>query len=155
MKADQVKTMLEELAARFHKLNIETAWLEGEENQIGDTLRALLPVTKTGDHVLLEVMVTNLDEEMHLLDLFTSLIMEIGPGYEELKEVMLDWNLDSPIGAFGIFRPERQFYHSYTFPFPADVTAEDLTEEAYYLIGQCYAVIASVFPDAVRISGHN
>lgn len=155
MKADQVKTMLEELAARFHKLNIETAWLEGEENQIGDTLRALLPVTKTGDHVLLEVMVTNLDEEMHLLDLFTSLIMEIGPGYEELKEVMLDWNLDSPIGTFGIYRPSRTFFHRYTFPFPCDALPEELASQAAYLIDRCYEVIASVFSEAVRISGHN
>ena len=110
MKAEQVKTMMKELEERFQKLNIETAWLSGEENQIGDTLRALLPVTKAGDHVLLEVMVNRLDEDMDLLDLFTSLIMEVGPGYEALKEEMLDWNLDSPIGAFGIYRPSKSLY---------------------------------------------
>lgn len=155
MNADQVKTMMEELEARFHKLNIETAWLSGEENQIGETLRALLPVTKKGEHVLLEVMVTRLDEDMDLLDLFTSLIMEIGPGYEELKEVMLDWNLDSPIGAFGIYRPSRTFYHRYTFPFPSGALPEELASQAAYLIDRCYEVTATVFPEAVRISGHD
>ena len=155
MKADQVKTMQQELEERFQKLNIETAWLEGEEGQIGDTLRALLPVTKTGDHVLLEVMVTRLDEDMDLLDLFISLIMEVGPGYEALKETMLDWNLDSPIGAFGIYRPGRTFYHRYTFPFPCDALPEELASQAAYLIDRCYDVVATVFPEAVRISGHS
>ena len=155
MNAEQVKTMLEELEARFHKLNIETAWLDGEENQIGNTLRALLPVTQTGDHVLLEVMVTRLDEDMDLLDLFTSLIMEVGPGYEELKEVMLDWNLDSAVGAFGIYRPGRTFFHRCTFPFPADALPEELATQAAYLIDRCYDVVAAVFPEAVRISGHD
>ena len=155
MKAEQVKIMQEELEARFRKLNIETARLSGEENQIGDTLRALLPVTKAGDHVLLEVMVTRLDEDMDLLDLFTSLIMEVGPGYEELKETMLDWNLDSPIGAFGIYRPSKTFYHRYTFPFPCDALPEELATQAAYLIDRCYDVVAAVFPEAVRISGHH
>ena len=155
MQAEQVKVMQEELEARFRKLNIETAWLKGEEGQIGETLRALLPVTKAGDHVLLEVMVTGLDEDMHLLDLFISLIMEVGPGYEELKEAMLDWNLDSPIGAFGIYRPSRTFYHRYTLPFPCDVMPEDLAAQASYLIDRCCAVTSYVFPEAVRISGHS
>lgn len=154
MNAANVKAMQENLEARLKKLNVETAWLKGEDNQIGDTLRALLPVTEAGDCVLLEVMVTHLDDEVDLLDLFTSLIMEIGPGYEALKEIMLDWNLDSPIGAFGIYRPSRTFFHRYTFPFPADSSAEDLAEQTNYLIGQCFAVVAQVFPDAVRISGH-
>lgn len=155
MDATQMNTTLDALEARLKTLNVETARLKGEEDQIGDTLRALLPVTDAGDMVLMELAVTPFDEGMALLHLYTTLIMEIGPGYEALKEMMLDWNLDSPIGTFGIFRPERQFYHRYTFPFPSDATVEDLTEESYYLIGQCYAVIARVFPDAVRISGHN
>ena len=155
MEAEQVEVMQKELEARFQKLNIETAWLSGEENQIGDTLRALLPVTKTGDHVLLEVMVTQLDEDMHLLDLFISLIMEVGPGYEQLKDAMLDWNLDSPIGAFGIYRPGKTFYHRYTFPFPCSALPEELATEAAYLIDRCYDVVAAVFPEAVRISGHS
>ena len=154
MQAEQVKAMQEDLEARFRKLNVETAWLKGEEGQIGDTLRALLPVTKAGEHVLLEVMVTQLDEDMHLLDLFISLIMQVGPGYEQLKEAMLDWNLDSPIGAFGIYRPGRTFYHRYTFPFPCSALPEELATQASYLIDRCYEVVAAVFPEAVRISGH-
>ena len=155
MEAEQVKAMQKELEARFRKLNIETAWLKGEEGQIGETLRALLPVTKAGDHVLLEVMVTGLDEDMHLLDLFISLIMEVGPGYAELMEAMQDWNVDSPIGAFGIFRPSRLFYHRYTFPFPRNALPEELASQAAYLIDRCYDVVATVFPEAVRISGHS
>ena len=155
MNAEQVKIMQEELEARFRKLNVETAWLKGEEGQIGETLRALLPVSDAGDCMLLEVMVTHLDEDMDLLDLFMSLIMEVGPGYEELKEAMLDWNVDSPIGTFGIYRPSRLFYHRYTFPFPRTALPEELASQASYLIDRCYSVAATVFPEAVRISGHS
>ena len=155
MDATLVKTAFDELEERLKGLKVETGRLPGEDDQIGDTLRALLPVTEAGDVVLMEVMVTPFDEGMALLHLYTTLIMEIGPGYEALKEMLLDWNLESPIGAFGIFRPERQFCHRYTVPFPAEVPAGELAEEAYYLVGQCYAVISRVFPDAVRLSGHS
>lgn len=154
MQPSQVRIMQEDLESRFKKLNVETAWLEGGEDQIGDTFRALMPVNKSGDCVLLEVMVTPLDEVMDLLDIFISLIMKVGPGYEQLKEAMLEWNIDSPIGAFGVCGPDRTFYHRYTFPFPSDALPDELAEQTAYLIDQCYAVAARVFPEAVRISGH-
>lgn len=154
MDAKQVKTAWEDVEKRLKTLNVETAWLKGEDDQIGEALRALLPVTDAGDCVLMELMVTPFDENMHLLHIYTAIIMEIGPGYETLKETLLDWNLDSPIGVFGIVRPDRQFCHRYTFPFPVALPSEELAEEAYYLIGRCYSVISRVYPEAVRISGH-
>ena len=39
------------------------------------------------------------------------MIAETGLGYEALKEMLPDWNLTCPIGAFGIYRRARQFYH--------------------------------------------
>ena len=155
MDKEQVRVMLGELETRFKKLNVETAWLAGGENQIGDTLRALLPVTKEGGHVLLEVMVDPLDADTDLLDIFISIIMEVGPGYEELKEAMLEWNIDSPIGYFGVYRQSRTFFFRYTYPFPAVLPPEDLAVEAAYLIDVCAAVTSAVYPEAVRISGHS
>ena len=43
------------------------------------------------------------------------MIVEIGPGYEALKEMLLDWNLTARLGAFGIYRQQRQLYHKYNY----------------------------------------
>jgi hypothetical protein len=46
------------------------------------------------------------------------------------------------------------FFHRYTFPFSCGALPEELASQAAYLIDRCYDVTASVFPEAVRISGH-
>ena len=155
MDAKQVRQMQETVEEWLKGLNVETAWLDGVEEQIGDTLRAMLPVTDAGDCVLFELMATPFEGTTELLHLYTTLILEIGPGYEALKEIMLDWNLNCPLGAFGIYRPARQFYHRYTFPYPTDVKVESLAEQTVYLIKQVYTAVAEHFEDAVRLSGHN
>ena len=154
MDATLVKTAFDELEERLKLLKVETARIGGEDDQIGDTLRALLPVTEAGDMVLMEVMVTPFDEGMALLHLYTTLIMEIGPGYEALKEMVLDWNLLCPLGAFGIFRQERQFYHKYVFPFPKNLPPKKLADRVMYLLEVLYEVISQRFDEAVQLSGH-
>ena len=49
MDAKKFQTALDDL---LKKIGVQTATLEGVEPQIGDTLRALLPVTEAGDVVL-------------------------------------------------------------------------------------------------------
>ena len=150
-----VRQFQAELDALLQQAGVETAVVPGEEVQIGDTLRALLPVTETGDHALLEVMAAPCTEEMLLLQLYSTLILEIGPGYDDLKESLLDWNLTCPIGAFGIFRQGRQFYHKYTYPIPMDVDPAELAREVFYILNLVAAAIAERFPEAVRLSGHS
>ena len=82
------------------------------------------------------------------------MIAEIGPGYEALKEMTLDWNLTCPIGAFGIYRQNRQFYHKYNYLIPADGEAENTAMEVFYVIHLVLDVIAEIFPDVVRLSGN-
>ena len=154
MDANGVKKFQDAMAEKIHALDVETAYVDGGDGQIGGTLRALLPVTDAGDASLMEIMVTEFEEGSDLLLFYTTMIVEIGPGYEALKEMLLDWNLRCPMGAFGIFRQARQFYHKYTVPVPKDAEPEALAEKAMELLEMLYEVISRQFPEAVRLSGH-
>ena len=119
MDAPKVREFLDLLAKQIEELEMETKLdVAQSEAQLGPTLRTLLPmIGSKGDVALTEILVTQWDDDSDLLFFYTTMIMEIGPGYEALKEMVLDWNLESPVGAFGIYRQGRQFYHKYTFPF--------------------------------------
>ena len=149
-----ISIFITELEALLKKMEYETAVLKGEEIQLGDTLRAMLPVDDAGNKVLLEIMALPYTEDALLLQIFTTMIAEIGPGYEALKEMLLDWNLNSPLGAFGIYRRGRQFYHKYNYPMPADGDPKQMAVEVFFIIHLIRDVIADVFPDAVRLSGN-
>ena len=149
-----INAFINELEELLKKMEYETARLEGEAPQIGDTLRALVPVDDEGNMVLLEVMAGEYDEHTLLIQIYTTMIAEIGPGYEALKEMTLEWNLVCPIGAFGIYREERQFYHKYNYLIPADGEAKDTAMSIFYIIHLVRDVIAEIFPDAVRLSGN-
>lgn len=152
MDIDVFYAELEEL---LKKMKYQTARLEGQEPQIGDTLRAMVPVDEAGNMVLLEVLTGEYNENSLLIQIYTTMIAEIGPGYEALKEMLLDWNLTCPIGAFGIYRQNRQFYHKYNYLIPTDGDAKEMALEVFYVIHLVRDVIAEIFPDAVRLSGHD
>ena len=151
MDVNKFQTSLENLLKRT---GVETAVIDGEDPQIGSTLRALMPVTERGDAVLTEVMVGPYTEDALLLQIYSTMILEIGPGYEALKEMILDWNLVAPLGAFGIYRQQRQLYHKYNYIIPIDAVPEEMAAEIFYLMNLVLDVVAARFPDAVRLSGH-
>ena len=149
-----VFAFLNELEELLKKMGYQTARLAGKEPQTGDTLRAMLPVDDEGNFGLLEVMVGEYNEHTLMIQIYTTMIAEIGPGYEALKEMTLEWNLVCPIGAFGIYRENRQFYHKYNYLIPADGEAKDTAKSIFYIIHLVRDVIAKIFPDAVRLSGN-
>ena len=151
MDADKFQASLEEL---LKAIKVETAYIDGEEGQLGRTLRALLPIDDDGDMVLTEIILMPYTEDADLLQIYTTMILEIGPGYEALKEMILDWNLTCEIGAFGIYRQGRQFYHKYTYPVPRDIDPDEMAKEAFYLMNLIHAAIADHYEDAMRLSGH-
>ena len=150
-----VIAFLNELEELLKKMGYQTARLDGEAPQIGDTVRVMLPVDDEGNFVLLEVLAGEYNKETLLIQIYTTMIAEIGPGYEALKEMLLDWNLTCPIGAFGIYRQGRQFYHKYNYLLPTDGDEKEMAAEVFYVIHLARDVIAEIFPDAVRLSGHD
>ena len=156
MDASQVKQFQKSLEEKLRERKLETAYVDGGGGlQEGDILRVLLPMNDTNvkNVALLEVMVTHYTEDSDLLTLCTTILSEIGPGFEALKERIFDWNLNIPLGAFGIYRQEKQMYHKYTLPFPVDTAPEALAERAMDLLGLIYDALAVFYEDAMRIGG--
>ena len=149
-----MSVFLTELDALLKKMEYQTAVLKSEDPEFSDTLRAMVPVDEEGNMVLLEVMALEYNEHTLLIQIYSTMIAEIGPGYEALKEMTLEWNLSCPIGAFGIYRQARQFFHKYNYPMPIDTDQKQMAAEVFYVIHLIRDVIADVFPDAVRLSGN-
>ena len=149
-----VMVFLNELEELLKKMEYQTMRLQGEAPQLGDTVRALVPVDDAGNLVLTEVLVGQFNDKTLMIQIYTTMIAEIGPGYEALKEMTLDWNLKCPIGAFGIFRQNRQFYHKYNYLIPAEGDPKEMAMEIFYIIHLVRDVIAEIFPDVVRLSGN-
>lgn len=149
-----MEIFLNELETLLKKMDYETAMIKNEEQELGDTLRALVPVDEAGNQVLLEVMAIPYEEDANLVQIYTTMIAEIGPGYEALKEMTLEWNLTCPIGAFGIYREGRQFFHKYNYLMPTDEDEKEMATEIFYIIHLVRDVIAEIFPDVVRLSGN-
>ncbi len=141
-----------ELETLMKEMGYPTLRMKVEGPEIGETLRALMPVDDMGNNVLLEVMIVVYNQHTMLIQIYTTMITEIGPGYEALKEMALQWNLTCRIGAFGIYPPKKQFYHKYNYLLSSDEEPKDMAEEIFYIIHLVMDVITEIFPEAVRIS---
>lgn len=149
-----INAFLNELEELLKKMEYQTARLKGEAPQIGDTVRAMVPADDEGNFVLMEVLAVKYNEETLLIQIYTTMVAEIGPGYEALKEMTLDWNLTCPIGAFGIYRQNRQFYHKYNYLLPTEGDPNERAMEVFYVVHLVRDVIAEIFSDVVRLSGN-
>ena len=147
-----INIFFSELEKLLKQEGLETYLMPGTEPQIGDTLRAMVPVTESGEAVLLEVMAVPLTDDAHLLQIYSTVIPEIGSAYEALKDALLDWNLTCLLGAYGIYKPLMQLYHKYNYLMPVEVPPEEMAEEIFYIIDLVRDVIAQVLPEAVRLS---
>ena len=150
-----INKLLKKLENLIKRDGLETAVIPGGEMQIGDTLRTLLPVSESGDAAVLEIMAGPLTDDMYMLQIYTTIILEIGPGCEALKDVLEDWNLTCAIGAYGIYREKRQFYHKYNYPLSADADTDRSASEILTLLCLIQAVISSNYEDAVKLSGRD
>ena len=147
--------------ARFFKLlnkdiqesNIETNLIPPQDN-MSETLRALLPISDEGDPNLLEIMTTKFTEDADLLVFYTTMIAKIGTGYEDLLDALPQWNLECPLGAFGIYETKgiRQLYHKYSILFDPEIDPEELAETAMFHLMILYEVISRKFPEARSIA---
>ena len=138
------------LDQKIQELGIETTYVEGIRSpQIGDTLRILLPVTEEGHPVITEVMVTELADDLDLLHLYSTLIVTLNEKASELPGKLSEWNLLCPLGAYGIYEEERQLFHKYTLPFPRDVDAGSLAQEAMLLLELIFEVLSKDYPEYI------
>ena len=156
MTKQTAEQFLKLLEGEMQQLHLDTAFLDGEgAPQIGNTLRILLPAAEGKGALLMDVMVTEFEEEKDLVHFYTTILPNIGPGYEAIKEVIQDWNLLCPLGAFGVYRQEMAFYHKYALAIDRASAPEALCAQALYLIELFYGIIDEHYLECVRLSGHS
>ena len=153
MDIPAVKACFEKVRAELSALGIESTYIEGiDDPQIGETLRILFPVTQDGNAVITEIMVTSFTAQLDLLMLYSTIVAEIGPRYDELVRTLIPWNMLCPFGAYGIFEEERQLYHKYSLPFPNDVDPADLAGQIMVLLGVLHEVLSEKYYEAESYS---
>ena len=121
--------------------------------QIGDTLRILLPVTDEGHPVLTEIMVTEFTDDLDLLHVYSTLLLDC-ERIDELTQALSEWNLLCPLGAYGIFESDgaKQLFHKYTFPL--DIDTEDFSEQAMTLLELLHGVLSEQYSAYSAFTAH-
>ena len=143
----------EALGKELESMGIEFTYVNGTgDPQIGDTLRILFPVTGEGHAAITEVMVTGDTEDLDLLMIYTTLVVELNEKAAELPEKLLGWNLLCPLGSYGIFEEEQQLYHKYTMPFDRSGTAEDLASDTMTLLELLFDVFSAQYEEYIAYS---
>ena len=152
MDAASVKELQRLVEEEYSRLGVKCAVVEGEaENQTGDTLRLLLPVTEDGAMVLTELAVFRLEDELDLLTFYTTVLMNLEPD-TPVAGALSGWNLTCPIGAFGILREEGRLFHKYTYPAPSAARTEDVAASAEYAIELIFQAISRYYGEALALA---
>ncbi len=142
-----VHNFFAELEKKLGELGVESTYVDGAGGpQTGDTLRVLFPVTEEGHAAITELMVTSFAEDLDLLIIYSTVVAELNEKAGELPQKLIEWNLDCPLGAFGVYREENQLYHKYSVPFDRDKAPGDLAEEAMTLLSVLFEVLSAHYP---------
>ena len=88
-----VEDFLNQLNDLLKRFGLETAFLEGVEPQVGDTLRAMVPMSTEGDEVLLEIMVAPWTDDVMMLQFYTTLLTNVEFGFDALESDLSDRSL--------------------------------------------------------------
>ncbi|MBE6070108.1 MAG: hypothetical protein E7211_20820 [Clostridium lundense] len=143
-----VHKFFEALGNELEKLGINTTYVEGAgAPQIGDTLRILFPVTDEGHAAITEVMVSELEEDLNMLHIYSTIVVELNEKADELPNKLIEWNLLCPLGGYGLYEEERQLYHKYTMPFNINKDPESLADDTMTLLELLFNVLTNAYPD--------
>ncbi len=144
---------LNSLEGKVRELGIQTNYIEGIRSpQIGDTLRILMAVTQEGHPVVTEFMITEMAADYDLLIIYSTVLAKLGKRGSELPQKLLEWNILSPMGHYGIYEEENQLYHKYSMPIPVDTDPEALAEKAMDLLGLIYEQLSAQYTELAEYS---
>lgn len=151
-----IKTQQEffsELNERARAMGLETAVTKGAgAPQVGDTLRIAVPATDEGGQVLMEILALTMENDTDMIQFYTTMLLEIGPGYQALSQVLNQWNFYCPVGVFGIFEEGRQLFHKYSVLLHGGETPQELIDKVMDTWSVLYDVITAYYPEAIRLS---
>lgn len=149
MKEMHEGILLAELADCCTLLGGKTRLVEGSKEQLGQTLRALMPVGEEGDEILMEFQLFRYNEKALFLQFYSTLVTDIPPEHEaELNRAIVGMNFRCMLGSYGIYRPLKQFYHKYGLLLEEHVPTCDLSDRVTVVLGALYRLVTDVFPIA-------
>ncbi|MCC8121758.1 MAG: hypothetical protein LIO42_07240, partial [Oscillospiraceae bacterium] len=101
----------------------------------------------------MEICLLDYSDEVTIAQVYTTLLMEPGPGLAAVRERLEEWNLHSYAGAYGIYEKQGQLYHKQNISVLNDLAVEDRADLLF--AGICVAMdeMARRLPEALAVNG--
>jgi len=103
-------------------------------------------------YVLFELCQMNYDENFELFQIFSTMIMSVGPGMDKLRAALNDWNLTALLGAYGIYEELGQLYHKYNVVIGLDDTPDSIVGQLLSALYIAMDEIERRLADAIALS---
>ena len=156
MESNRRARFFQKLEEEIREGNVETVLVPPQDENLSETLRALLPVTDDGDPSLLEIMDAPYVDGADVLIFYITIIAKINTREEELLRVLNEWNLECPLGAFGIYdnreQGMKQLYFKYSILIDPETDPEELAETAMFHVMMIYEIVSQQYKDAYRLA---
>ena len=121
------------------QLEAERFSTELTQSKQGPALRTVIPLLE-GDQgpALVEICVLRYNDQTDLIQIFSTMLLEPGPGLEALRAQLNGWNLVAVVGAYGIYEPLGQLYHKYNVVLDSGLDLESKADQGF--LGLCMAL---------------
>ncbi len=117
-------------------------------------LRAVVPLLEDGRGlVIMEIFSIEYGEGTELLQFYTTMSKEDGPGMEDLRQAANQWNLSSLAGGYGLYEVQGQtpqLFHRHTLALATELPQEVQDEMAMEALYVTMDEITRRLPDAIR-----
>lgn len=109
------------------------------DSQQGPVLRTVIPLLENEQgQVLVEICALTYNDQIDLIQIFSTMLLEPGPGLDALRAQLNDWNLVAIAGAYGIYEKMGQLYHKYNVTIDTTLDLESKAAQAF--LGLCVAL---------------
>ena len=109
------------------------------QSQQGPVLRTVIPLLEEEQgQVLVEICALTYNDQIDLVQIFSTMLLEPGPGLETLRGQLNSWNLVAIAGAYGIYDQMGQLYHKYNVAIDSTLDLESKAGQAF--LGLCAAL---------------
>lgn len=136
MTTEDQGIVLSLIQEEFEKQQFPT---EVKDTENGPMLRMRIPLLENGaGQVLVEVCALTYNDQIDIIQIYSTMLPQPGPGLEALRAKLNEWNLVTIAGAYGIYDQLGQFYHKYNVAVDVSHGLEDKADQA--ILGICVAL---------------
>lgn len=144
--AEKQTEYITQLSAHFEESGLESKIIDGVGGwQFGDTLMSLVPVTDTGENVLLQVAMARYSDDLFFINIYSTIVTETKNDTPELREMLNAFSAVCPVGAFGVIG--KEVYHKYTLLFEDEDEVDFLVFETVRALSAISFIISANFKD--------